>query len=275
MNGFGGGGFGGGGGAVNLSGLLELKGSTDASANPNYPAASKGDVYIITVAGKVGGGSGKSVEVSDTVVAIADNAGGSEASVGTSWIVLEHNLVGALLAANNLSDLANPVTACTNLGVGERLLYTGSLAGDTAKNFPNVFTAAYRVYIIEVIALTISSDSDVTLQPSVAGTVVGSGYYTMGDRTDISGNRVAQNVSGGSGWKVCRAGTNGSYICAKLISPYHAVAKQMETKSSGSDGANVYGYVLEGLLTDASLCDGFKLTAASPMTAIVKVTGRP
>lgn len=98
-------------------GLFDYKGGTDASANPNYPAASKGDAYSVTVAGKVGGASGKSVDVGDVYIATADNAGGNEATVGTSWIVLEHNLVGALLAANNLSDVANAGTARTNLGL--------------------------------------------------------------------------------------------------------------------------------------------------------------
>lgn len=97
-------------------GLLDFKGSTDASGNPNYPAASAGDAYVISVAGKIGGASGKSVDVGDVVVASVDNAGGTEAGVGTSWFVLEHNLAGTLLSANNLSDLASAATARTNLG---------------------------------------------------------------------------------------------------------------------------------------------------------------
>ncbi len=101
-----------------VTGLLDFKGSTDCSGNPNYPSASKGDSYVVSVAGKIGGASGKSVDVGDVYLATADNAGGTEASVGTSWVVLEHNLQGALLAANNLSDLANAATARTNLGVG-------------------------------------------------------------------------------------------------------------------------------------------------------------
>lgn len=100
---------------ASVAGLLDLKGATDCSANPNYPSASKGDAYYVSVAGKIGGASGKSVDVGDLYVASVDNAGGTEASVGTSWFVLEHNLVGALLAANNLSDVTNPQTARNNI----------------------------------------------------------------------------------------------------------------------------------------------------------------
>lgn len=84
-----------------VTGLLDFKGSTDASANPNYPSALKGDAYVVSVAGKVGGASGKSVDVGDVYVASADNAGGTEAAVGTSWFVLEHNLQGAALIGSS------------------------------------------------------------------------------------------------------------------------------------------------------------------------------
>jgi microcystin-dependent protein len=80
-----------------VTGLLDFKGSTDCSANPNYPAASKGDAYVVSVAGKIGGASGKSVDVGDWYLATADNAGGAEGSVGTSWTALEHNLDTTLL----------------------------------------------------------------------------------------------------------------------------------------------------------------------------------
>lgn len=100
-----------------VTGLLDFKGATDCSTNPNYPAASKGDAYVVSVAGKIGGASGTSVDIGDVYLATADNAGGTQASVGASWRVLEHNLVGALLAANNLSDVANAATARANLGI--------------------------------------------------------------------------------------------------------------------------------------------------------------
>ena len=115
-----------------VTGLLEFKGSLDCSANPDYPAADKGDTYYVNVAGKVGGASGVTVAVGDAVIAKADNAGGSEASVGTSWFVLEKNLQGALLAANNLSDLTDAAAARGNLGLGTLATQNGTFSGTSS-----------------------------------------------------------------------------------------------------------------------------------------------
>jgi hypothetical protein len=115
-----------------VTGLLDFKGNTDCSANPNYPAASKGDAYYVSVAGKIGGASGKSVEVGDVYVAKADNAGGTEVSVGTSWFVLEHNLVGAMVGSNNLSEITSQSTARTNLGLGTLATQSGTFSGTSS-----------------------------------------------------------------------------------------------------------------------------------------------
>jgi hypothetical protein len=85
-----------------VTGLLDLKTTLDCSSNPNYPAASKGDCYPVTVAGKIGGASGVSVEVGDMIACLVDNAGGTQAAVGSSWFILEHNLVGAVIVGGAL-----------------------------------------------------------------------------------------------------------------------------------------------------------------------------
>ena len=59
----------------------------NCSANPDYPAGLLGDMYVVTNAGKIGGGSGKTVNAGAIVTCIGGNAGGSEASVGASWKV--------------------------------------------------------------------------------------------------------------------------------------------------------------------------------------------
>lgn len=64
---------------------------TDCSGNPNYPEAGVGDALMCSVAGKIGGASGKAVYVGDIIYCGVKNAGGTEASVGTSWQVCYSN----------------------------------------------------------------------------------------------------------------------------------------------------------------------------------------
>lgn len=73
------------------AGGVNIVGSIDASTNPNYPAADRGDAYYVSVDGKIGGVSGEDVHVGDLIVAVNDNAGGDEATVGNDWIVMERN----------------------------------------------------------------------------------------------------------------------------------------------------------------------------------------
>lgn len=83
---------------------MRFKGVVDASANPNYPAAEAGDLYRVSVAGKIGGASGTVVEVGDLFFAIADNAGGTQAAVGTSWSVEQGNINGAVVGPASVTD---------------------------------------------------------------------------------------------------------------------------------------------------------------------------
>lgn len=115
-------------------GLMELKGDTDCSASPNYPSALKGDAYYVTVAGKIGGASGKSVDIGDVYVAKADNAGGTEASVGTSWFVIEHNLAGVALTSGTLAQFASTTSAQLALLISDEV-GTDKLVFNTSPNF--------------------------------------------------------------------------------------------------------------------------------------------
>ncbi|NBW11375.1 MAG: hypothetical protein EBR82_25415 [Caulobacteraceae bacterium] len=104
--------------AATLQGVLELKGPLECALEPNYPAGVPGDTYFVTVGGRIGGAAGEVVEIGDMVICYLANNGGASAVVGSSWMIVQRNLLGALVAANNLSDLANPATARTNLGLG-------------------------------------------------------------------------------------------------------------------------------------------------------------
>ena len=85
---------------------MVFKGVIDCSANPNYPAADRGHTYRVSVAGKIGGASGVNVEASDLLICLTDaTAAGNQATVGSSWAVLQANLDGAVIgpasATNN------------------------------------------------------------------------------------------------------------------------------------------------------------------------------
>lgn len=94
---------------LDANNAFQYKGVIDASANPNYPAASAGHSYKISVAGKIGGASGPNVEVGDTVVCLTDGtAAGNHATVGANWIILQTNIDGGVVgpASSTAGDLA-------------------------------------------------------------------------------------------------------------------------------------------------------------------------
>ncbi len=102
--------------------IMSLKGTIDASGNPNYPAAENGDMYIIDVAGRVGGASGKIVEAGDSIICMLDGtASGDEAAVGSYWVVLNQNVTDTSAAIRKaytfnydvVMDGVNQLTAAT------------------------------------------------------------------------------------------------------------------------------------------------------------------
>lgn len=81
------------------------KGATDCSANPNYPAADAGWLYRVSVAGKIGGASGVVVEAGDMFICTTDGTvSGDQATVGTSWNVIQTNIDGAVVGPSSATD---------------------------------------------------------------------------------------------------------------------------------------------------------------------------
>lgn len=85
--------------------VMIFKGVIDCSANPNYPAADAGNLYKVSVAGKIGGASGPNVEVSDTIYCITDStASGNHATVGANWVITQVNVDGAVVGPASATD---------------------------------------------------------------------------------------------------------------------------------------------------------------------------
>jgi hypothetical protein len=89
-----------------VTGLLEYKGVIDCSTNPDYPAAEVGDLYVVSVAGKIGGASGVNVTAGDSIICKEDNSGGDQATVGSDFNIIEGNLDGAVVGPASSTDTA-------------------------------------------------------------------------------------------------------------------------------------------------------------------------
>lgn len=81
---------------IQANDAMVYKGGLDCSANPNYPVGQVGWTWKVTVAGKIGGTSGTPVEVGDTIICSEANSGGTEATVGTKFNIIQGNIDGAL-----------------------------------------------------------------------------------------------------------------------------------------------------------------------------------
>ena len=84
---------------------MVFQGVIDCSTNPNYPAADRGDTYKVSVAGKIGGGSGPNVEIGDLLLCITDStASGDHATVGANWNISQVNIDGAVVGPASSVD---------------------------------------------------------------------------------------------------------------------------------------------------------------------------
>lgn len=86
---------------------MVFSGVVDCSTNPNYPAADRGHTYRVSVAGKIGGGSGVNVENGDLLLCLTDStASGNHATVGANWNITQANIDGAVVGPATSTDNA-------------------------------------------------------------------------------------------------------------------------------------------------------------------------
>lgn len=166
--------------ATAVTGLLDLKGSTDCSANPNYPAASKGDTYIVSVAGKIGGASGTVVEVGDVYIASADNAGGTQASVGSSWLVVQGNMLSGVAGASTTQTgeqisgfIASPSNKSYTIALDMK--HAGTITEVTTKSASGTCTATWKINSTALGGTANSVSSTETTQSHASANVFAAG----------------------------------------------------------------------------------------------------
>ncbi len=189
-------------GLLAASDAVVYKGVIDASASPNYPAASAGHLYFISVAGKIGGASGTSVEVGDMLVCRVDgSAAGTQAAVGANWNVIQTNLVGAVTGPTSAVDSQ---FASFNGTTGQIIKDSGvSLDTGTGLGTSNVKVpsqGAVKSYVDTQVATKQDADSDLTALAGVSsnGLLARTGSGTAAART-ITGTTNRITVTNGDG----------------------------------------------------------------------------
>jgi len=77
------------------AGLFQPQGSIDCSTNPNYPASYAYDVYLVSVAGKIGGAGGLDVQAGDLIFCWETTGAGTQEAVGSKFNIVQYNLIAA------------------------------------------------------------------------------------------------------------------------------------------------------------------------------------
>jgi hypothetical protein len=149
------------------------KGVKDCSGNPNYPAATAGETYVVSVAGKIGGAGGLAVEVGDLLLCNTDGASaGTQAEVGAKWNVLQTRLEPAGLAskAEVSTEQTRAKTAEAANALALELLQRGGLP---EKFWPGLTLNGFPLYQASSIIPTAAQVSHVRFVPPRNMTVRG------------------------------------------------------------------------------------------------------
>lgn len=170
-----------------------FKGVIDCSANPNYPAASAGHLYKISVAGKIGGASGVNVEVGDTAICAVDGtASGNQATVGANWYVVQVNLDGAVIGPASSTNLRVAVFSGT----------TGKLLADGGTLLADLLTSASAAATYQTIALAATKAATTDLIDAKGDRLIGSADNTLIRKAAPANGKISVADSAQSdGWK--------------------------------------------------------------------------
>lgn len=166
---------------IGANDAMVFKGVINASTNPNYPTGVTGDTWKISTAGKIGGASGVNVEAGDTIICVTDNAGGTQATVGANWTILQTNIDGAVTTGGAIAQ-------------GALVIGAGSSSVST---LPNAATAGWLLIgNTGTNSPTWTAPGSFTVQ--VDGTNFGSAYSPTASKTVnfVKGTNVTLATSG-------------------------------------------------------------------------------
>lgn len=198
---------------------MVFKGVIDCSSNPNYPAANRGDTYRVSVAGKIGGGSGPNVEIGDILLCQTDStATGNHATVGTAWAIIQVNIDGALTTAAigvsvqaydaQLSSLIRQLVKSVDFTITATesgWMVQHPLSDNNARTFtlPDNATVALPIGCVVVFDNEINT---VTIAIAGTDTLVFTGAGSTGSRTLAANGFAIAFKTGATKWKIAGVG---------------------------------------------------------------------
>jgi hypothetical protein len=236
-----------------------FKGAIDCSTNPNYPAADRGWVYKISVAGRIGGASGPVVEVNDTIICGTDGtAAGTHAAVGSNWNILQTNIVDASIL----------VTGPTSATSGNFAMFdgtTGKIIKDSSLNSSSFATASHTHGNITN-AGAIGSTANLPIITTTAGALTTGSFgstvntFCQGNDSRLSDTRNTTNsitVNNGGAGDISSFTFNGS--AARTIS-YNSIGAPSISGTNATGTWNISvtgnaGTVTSGIYTYGSYAD--------------------
>jgi hypothetical protein len=242
-----------------------FKGAIDCSTNPNYPAADRGWVYKISVAGRIGGASGPVVEVNDTIICGTDGtAAGTHAAVGSNWNILQTNIVDASILVTGPASATSGNFAIFDGATGKIVRDAGFSSG--------VFATSSHVHGNITNAGAIGSTANLPIITTTAGALTTGSFgstvntFCQGNDSRLSDTRNTTNsitVNNGGAGDSSSFTFNGS--AARTIS-YNSVGapSTIGTNASGTWNISVTGNagtVTSGIYTYGSYADPSWITS--------------
>ena len=162
---------------LNASGM-HIVGSIDTSTNPDYPAASSGAAYKVSVGGLIGGASGEAVSPGDVILAVASSAGGDHATVGNDWLVLQSNIETATEVVAGYVRLATAAEVASPSGVTD--------AVPTLDQASSLVTAAVQPLSSSIGSLSSSVSSLGSQVSSLSGQVSSMNSSVLSNTTSLN-----------------------------------------------------------------------------------------
>lgn len=246
---------------IGVDNALVYKGDIDASSNPNYPAADAGYVYLITVAGKIGGASGITVTAGDILICKTDGSlSGNQATVGANWTIQEANGTFGTMAAQNSNAVSISGGNIDGTIIGAT---TPANATVTRLGINVAANSAYRLYTYDSIVdpsgqtISVNNTNQVTITSNNAQQVYAQFFTATYTQGAFNATNTSSAMTATRSQVQAAAGAGNTGTITALISN-----NATGTNAGSGVVSNMYGYVASGFVNSGSgsitNCYGFR-----------------